>query len=996
MENTKYPVGSVWRKWDLHIHSPLSILNNQYPKLPNGEPDWEKFITKLESLDIAVIGITDYFTIEGYKKLLEFKKAGRLKNIETILPNIEFRLNNIVSSRKDGNSQKRLNFHVLFSDEIDPKIIQEHFLEDIDFYFEGNPNDNDDKRKLKVSELEDLGKKLLKEHRAFREKNLTPIQVGAMQAVVGHETITKILYNGARFKEKFLLVYPDDYYSLIDWDGQDHNTRKIILQKAHMVCSSNTNTREWCLGRSPYMEGEANFITEFKSLKPCIHGSDAHKIEEIGNSCIKRNKSEHICSRTEDCSPVYCWIKADPTFEGLKQLCYEPCDRVIVQRDNPNVIKSQFTLKKISISSGNVNNELSISNTELELNEGLVAITGGKGTGKTALVDLIAHCYIDRNKSEDRNSFVRRIYKEAPNLTITLHLLNGNEQPFLKRIEEKKIIEDAEIVYIAQAELENYIGDNSDLDKYINSLIFESPSIKDGCLAFKYKEVRTKVESLQKVLCDYNISIANLEKETHSEIITQLESEIKKMESELKGICYEVSEYKKNNEEKDVKEIEESQKLLTSLKEKKEKMQVLCEYIEKALDIANTKFIEFNALISLINSSLKNLYPDEKLKEHGLAEDFTNMAWDQKEQMKSCIDWIQKEIIKIIENIEKHKKTNEQHDLKLKQHAKLLERQQDFEIEKKKLEQKLEKIREKKKQLDTTISDRDKKFEELLFCIIEEQRIYKKIIKKFSSFKDHDDILSDLTFCIEVNFDFKEFLKSAEDVLDRRKVLLEEKEELFEFKNLYELLCSFLKEANIEDIDEDDDINIKNEKISKIITDISEEFKNINISLKEKIRKSKAITTQDFYHFLYTNYFQVKPTVRYKKVKLEKLSLGQKATVLIKIYLAQGNKPIIIDSHDDHLDNEFIMDELVKAIRKAKSYRQIILVSNNGNVVINSDAEQVIIASKDHEKLSYTSGAIEEPIIRQRALKILEGGKEAFKKRQEKYRIPLYEESKSS
>jgi hypothetical protein len=109
--------GSLWRKWDLHIHSPLTILNNQYPKLGDGSPDWEAFITKLESLDVVAIAITDYFTIEGYKKIKEYKKQGRLKNIHTILPNIEFRLNSVLSSKKDGQQPRRLNFHVIFSDE---------------------------------------------------------------------------------------------------------------------------------------------------------------------------------------------------------------------------------------------------------------------------------------------------------------------------------------------------------------------------------------------------------------------------------------------------------------------------------------------------------------------------------------------------------------------------------------------------------------------------------------------------------------------------------------------------------------------------------------------------------------------------------------------------------------------------------------------------------------------------------------------------------------
>jgi sulfur carrier protein ThiS len=118
--------------------------------------------------------------------------------------------------------------------------------------------------------------------------------------------------------------------------------------------------------------------------------------------------------------------------------------------------------------------------------------------------------------------------------------------------------------------------------------------------------------------------------------------------------------------------------------------------------------------------------------------------------------------------------------------------------------------------------------------------------------------------------------------------------------------------------------------------------------------------------------------------------MGQKATVLLKIYLAQGESPIIIDSHDDHLDNEFIMEELVKALRQAKQHRQIIIVSNNGNVVVNSDAEQVVVAHRDHlGEITYISGALENPALRDKLLAVLEGGEEAFGKRQQKYRLRL-------
>lgn len=98
--------------------------------------------------------------------------------------------------------------------------------------------------------------------------------------------------------------------------------------------------------------------------------------------------------------------------------------------------------------------------------------------------------------------------------------------------------------------------------------------------------------------------------------------------------------------------------------------------------------------------------------------------------------------------------------------------------------------------------------------------------------------------------------------------------------------------------------------------------------------------------------------------------------------------PIIIDSHDEHMDNEFIMHELVSALRQAKEYRQIIIASNNGNVVVNSDAEQVILASFSGGRISYLSGSLEDPMVRESALRVLEGGADAFRRRREKYRVP--------
>jgi hypothetical protein len=119
--------GSVWRKWDLHVHSPASALANDF-----GD-NWDEYIGTLAGLkEVAVLGITDYFSIEGYRRVLEYRE--QLPNIDLILPNIELRLNAFV-----GQGARRVNYHVIFSDLVSPDDIENHFLSNIHFQRAGSP-----------------------------------------------------------------------------------------------------------------------------------------------------------------------------------------------------------------------------------------------------------------------------------------------------------------------------------------------------------------------------------------------------------------------------------------------------------------------------------------------------------------------------------------------------------------------------------------------------------------------------------------------------------------------------------------------------------------------------------------------------------------------------------------------------------------------------------------------------------------------------------------
>ncbi len=779
-----------------------------------------------------------------------------------------------------------------------------------------------------------------------------------MQAVVSHEAITDCLKD-SRFKGKYILVLPEELSSLIDWDGQDHHTRKGLLQKSDMVFSSNPKTRAWCLGQPPYNEGVNSFLDEFKTLKPCIHGSDCARNRRTRPPLALRGLQGHVCGLGAACHLRHCWIKADPTFEGLKQLLYEPADRVIIQEADPTPIKSNYTLHKFSISGAKISDDLSIHPTALGMNPGLVAVTGGKGSGKTAFVDLIANCYKDRCNTEDPNSFVHRISDENPAIDTSLEFKDGNV--FKKAVSGTSFFEDSEIVYIAQGELENYIGADSGLDIYIRNLIFESPQVKDTVINFDFDELLAAIETLQDRIAKKNEAIATLEKETSKEGLEAIKLEAKQKEAERKDADQRLQELEKAQSKEKIALAQKKQEAIAALKLKKDSLVQLKTVLAEAIDFLDDDVGAFNEKIALINKLLVDLELEER---------FDALSYPQKDQLNKRLIATKAELTKVVADIESAQKQLETFEADVKAHAKLLEKKRELDSELAALKVRQEELVKKGEGLAQAVSDRRGLVKQLVQTIIAQKTTYEDIISEFSAQKA--EVLADLSFSAHIGFDRARFLQMAEDVLDNRRVTVSNKEKggATIFDDLFAVIDSLIAGT---------DLNA--DKYAGAIEHLAAQNKG-------KLKPSQAITVADFYAFLYDNYFAVIPTVRYKGIQLSKLSLGQKATVLIKIYLAQGDKPIIIDSHDDHLDNEFIMEELVKAIRQAKTYRQVILASNNGNVVINSDAEQIIIASRDANGLiSYMSGSIENPRIHSRAVEVLEGGSDAFRQRQQKYRI---------
>src|SRR5690348_16860522 len=98
------PKGSLWHRWDPHVHTPGTALNDQY----QGQEPWESFVAGVEAIVPAVraLGITDYYNIDNYIATVEKQKHGRLSGVGLIFPNVELRL-------ATGAKTSAINLHLL-------------------------------------------------------------------------------------------------------------------------------------------------------------------------------------------------------------------------------------------------------------------------------------------------------------------------------------------------------------------------------------------------------------------------------------------------------------------------------------------------------------------------------------------------------------------------------------------------------------------------------------------------------------------------------------------------------------------------------------------------------------------------------------------------------------------------------------------------------------------------------------------------------------------
>ena len=483
----------------------------------------------------------------------------------------------------------------------------------------------------------------------------------------------------------------------------------------------------------------------------------------------------------------------------------------------------------------------------------------------------------------------------------------------------------------------------------IKEIIFNNKDVKEKGYEEEYDSLDRQINNIYKEIEENSRKITELKNETSETKLSNINSELKFKEGELKDKEEEFVSLSENVEE-DITEI------ITNLKDEesslhvkhsklwslKNNIETIKLNLESFLNKTNPEISEINKILNVIDIKIEIPQIDiqkqiQNIDDSLIAidENVKNITFEikSKEDDLKKLSGVKESYIELINLIEQKKKISE-------------------------LQTKINEIYADKQKIEKIKKDIIVDYYLLLSIHFEQRDYYEEIIKTFSG--DTEDILGGIEFKSSIYFDKANFINLGLDIFDRRRI-----------KNIVDEVDhkAFLLESliNNEDLDCIDDFVLE------------------SMNMEQYLKETRSIN--DLNKWIFGNYFSLSTEINFNEISMDKLSMGQKGTVLLKLFLAEGDYPLIIDQPEDNLDNRFIYTELVQAFKDAKKKRQIIIATNNANLVVNADAEQIIVAEFKDYKISYNSGSIENLKTRNIIMPILEGGEVAFREREQKYGI---------
>lgn len=1016
------PRGSIWRKWDLHIHTPSSIINKYCGS--NENEKWEKFLNDIEGLppEFKVLGINDYLFLEGYERLKKEKEEnGRLQNIDLLLPVVEFRISKFAGI--DFGRLKRINLHVIFSNELSPETIKSQFLNTLQQSYKLSPGLDSSIWDAVITKksLADLGEKI--------KETVPPDKLPdyASDIIEGFNNLNldeDQLFESLKkhyFKDKYLIGIGKTEWDQLQWSEVSISEKKDIINQAHIIFTASETPENCKKAKERLREQQVNDL-----LLDC---SDAHSLSN---------------SRDKDkIGNCFTWIKADTTFEGLKQILNEPKERVFIGEE-PQILSRVKNNKTKYISSlefkqveGSCLDEVWFSeNSPIDINHGLVAIIGKKGSGKSALADTLGllgdtrqnshFSFLNeekfRLKKDNKAKHFEAILKwESDNLVNK----NLNEKVDEKTVETIKCIPQNYFEVICSEELEGGRF-NEELEAAIFSHVNDLEKL--GCttlaelIKYKTSEKNKAIKISQEELHNTNLEIIFLEEKLHPDYQKNIKKklELKKKEKTAhegikpRKIKKPAVNNKKQKELKEVskkitakqKELEELEKEVKSLKAKNKKeykrftnaglllgkldnfQKQYNLFKEECKEIAKMLSIDIDDIVKveIQKESIERIEADSSSKfneiSNKLKEDNKDGPVFKTEQLKKEVKGLRNKLDQPNKEYQAYLKEKEEWEVRLKE----IEGDKSTPDTIKYYENQLRDIDSIPHILDEKRNHRLEKVKEIYGQLNQLKEVYSRLYNPVKDFVDSHDFVSREEFSLDfrVSMVCEGFIEEFFSYIGQNK-----KGSFYGTDEGRRRLKDLIDSTDFDS--EIGSTRFLSQIEDHLNKDLRDEYKEKDESRFVSDQIKQEVEVVDLYDFLYSlDYIKPKYILQWAGKDLNELSPGERGTVLMIFYLfiAKDEIPLVMDQPEGNLDNETVYKIVVPCIKEAKKRRQIIIVTHNPNLAVVCDAEQIIhceMSKHEKNRITYTCGAIENPRTNRALINVLEGTRPAFENRDNKY-----------
>jgi len=985
--------GSEWRRWEPHIHAPGTVLNNQF-----GATDpWAPYLTTLEGLTpkIEAIAVTDYYVTDSYEEFLKHKAAGRLPDVMLLFPNIELRLD--VAARSGF-----VNVHLLVSPEDQNHLSEvKRILKRLQFHAFNDRFDCTREELIKLGKCSDPT--ITDDGAALRH--------GVTQFKVNFDQLRKVIDESDWAKKNILIAVAGNAGDGTSGVRQaaDATVRQEIEKFAHIIFSSSVAQREFWLGqRGVAIE---DLRARYDGCKPCLHGSDSHDQESVGQPGNNR----------------FSWIKGALEFDALRQACIDPEGRAYVGEQPPGSTMPSQIISHVRIDGADW-----ATTSDIPLNAGLVAIIGARGSGKTALADVIAagcDAITPAGWDADENvspSFLARARRFLGRATTTLtwgsgatatRSLDGSDANGHTSFPRARYLSQQFVEELCSAK-----GVSDGLVDEIERVIFESHSQDDRTWALDFAELRDQQTSRFQQARDREAeAIANISDRIASEfekegLVATLTAQVAQKKKILAGYTADRAKLVLKGT---TAQVTRHTQLTGAAQELRSKIQAY-----------GNQRRTFVALQDEVRSMRATGAPEmlRQARARHVASGMNDQQWDEfmliykgdvDKSLADNIAWADKEIHKLNgvppppgdPNVALIPDSVDLSTLPLASIAAEMTRLEAlFSADKLVRDQytvltgRITQENSALQALETRLADaqgaaarrkdlqaeRDLTYGRVFEAIINEQNalagLYAPLMTRLAS---SSGTLKKLGFSVRRFADVEAWGAVAEEeLLDRRKT-----GPFYGRGSLIAVATQSLKSA----WETGSTAEVKAAMtafLEKYLRDLLSHAPYVSTQQAEFRAWSKRLA-----HWLFsTDHITIRYEIVYDGIDIRKLSPGTRGIVLLLLYLAlddSDDRPLIIDQPEENLDPKSVFDELVALFIAVKAKRQVIMVTHNANLVINTDADQIIVACAGPHPagglppISYVAGGLESADIRKSVCDILEGGETAFRERARRLRVRL-------